>query len=250
LTRTERSSYRLGMGERSMALVTGAGRGIGRAIAIALARLGHDVVLAARTKSELERTAGECREAGAARADVKPIDLTDAAAIDALATSVLETYGAIDVLVNDAGAFSTGNAVDGDPDAWTSLFAVNVLAPMRLTRRLAPRMVERERGTIVNVGSIAAIESMKGPGAYAASKHALRGFSLSSYERLREHGVKVVLVNPAYVNTPMVAGVPGVRLDRLLSPDDVAAAAMLAVTTSAACCPSEITLRLTRRADA
>jgi short-subunit dehydrogenase len=237
------------MTERPMALVTGAGRGIGRAIAVALARHGHDVVLASRTQSELERTAAECRDAGAVRTDVRPIDLKNAAAIDVLASSLLETYGTIDVLVNDAGAFSMGNAVDGDPDAWADLLAVNVLAPMRLTRRIAPRMVERERGTIINIGSIAAIESMKGPGAYAASKHALRGFSLSSYERLREHGVKVVLVNPAYVNTPMVAGAPGVRLDRLLAPEDVAAAAMLAVTTSAACCPSEITLRLTRRAD-
>lgn len=183
-------------------------------------------------------------------ADLHSVDLADGAAVDALAASVLAAHDALDVLVNNAGIFTAGSALDGDPDAWAHLFAVNTLAPMRLVRRLAPRMVERERGTIVNVGSIAAIEGMKGPGAYAASKHGLRGFTLSSYERLREHGIKVVLVNPAYVNTPMVAGAPGVRLDRLISPDDVASAIMLAVTTSAACCPSEITLRLTRRADA
>lgn len=238
------------MGESKVALVTGAGRGIGRAVAIALAREGHGLVLVARTTSELERVAVACREAGAPFAEARTVDLADAASIDTLAAAVLEAHGAVDVLVNNAGIFVAGSAVDGDPDAWARLLAVNTLAPMRLMRRLAPRMVERERGTIVNVGSIAAIEGMKGPGAYAASKHGLRGFTLSSYERLREHGIKVVLVNPAYVNTPMVAGAPGLRLDRLLSPEDVASAVMLAVTTSAACCPSEITLRLTRRADA
>jgi short-subunit dehydrogenase len=232
-----------------VALVTGAGRGIGRAVAIALARAKHGVVLVARTASELEETAAACRDAGAPFADVRAVDLADGAAVDALAARTLGEHGAVDVLVNNAGTFAMGSAVDGDPDAWAHLLAVNTLAPMRLMRRLAPKMVERERGTIVNVGSIAAIEGMKGPGAYAASKHGLRGFTLSSYERLREHGIKVVLVNPAYVSTAMVAGVPGVRLDRLLTPEDVTAAVMLAVTTSAACCPSEITLRLTRRAD-
>lgn len=234
----------------SVALVTGAGRGIGRAVALALARAGHGVCLAARTSSELEAVAEDCRVAGAPFATTHTVDLADGSAADALSATLTRAHGALDVLVNNAGVFALGSALDGDPDAWERLFAVNVLAPMRLTRRLAPAMVERERGTIVNVGSIAAIEGMKGPGAYAASKHALRGFTLSSYERLREHGIKVVLVNPAYVNTPMVAGVPGVRLDRLLTPEDVAAAVMLAITTSAACCPSEITLRLTRRADA
>jgi 3-oxoacyl-[acyl-carrier protein] reductase len=233
-----------------VALITGAGRGIGRAVAIALAREKLGVVLVARTASELEQVAVACRQAGAPSADVRAVDLADGKALDALAAWAIETHGAIDVLVNNAGIFAAGSALDGDPDAWANLLAVNTLAPMRLMRRLAPAMVERERGTIVNIGSIAAIEGMKGPGAYAASKHGLRGFTLSSYERLREHGIKVVLVNPAYVNTPMVAGAPGVRLDRLLSPEDVASAVMLAVTTSAACCPSEITLRLTRRADA
>ncbi len=234
----------------NVALITGAGRGIGRAVAIALSRANHAVLLAARTESELASVARECRDAGAPFAEVRAVDLADGAAVDALASSALETHGAIDVLVNNAGIFAGGSAVDGDPDTWAHLFAVNTLAPMRLMRRLAPAMVERERGTIVNIGSVAAIEGMKGPGAYAASKHGLRGFTLSSYERLREHGIKVVLVNPAYVNTPMARGAPGVRLDRLLSPEDVASAVMLAVTTSAACCPSEITLRLTRRADA
>jgi len=234
----------------SVALVTGSGRGIGRAVALALAKTSHGVVLVARTTAELEAVARECLDAGAPFADVHTVDLESGAAIDALCEAVLAARDAVDVLVNNAGMFAMGSAVDGDPDVYARLLAVNTLAPMRLMRRLAPKMVERERGTIVNVCSIAAIEGMKGPGAYAASKHGLRGFTLSSYERLREHAIKVVLVNPAYVKTDMVPAGSGIRLDRLLTPEDVASAVMLAVTTSPACCPSAITLRLTRRADA
>src|SRR5262249_37700771 len=124
------------MSETSVALVTGAGRGIGRTVAIALSRRGHGVILAARTSSELERVAAECLEAGAPFAEPRTIDLADGAAIDALAKAVLAAPGAVDVLVNDAGIYSTGNTVDGeDPDAWARLFAVNTLAPMRLMRR-------------------------------------------------------------------------------------------------------------------
>lgn len=230
-----------------VALITGAGRGIGASIALGLAKLGYGVELAARTARELEATAEACRAAGAPSAKARVVDLADGAAVDALAAAVLAEHGAIDVLVNNAGIFGGGNALDGDPDAWANVLAVNALAPMRLIRRLAPKMVERERGTIVNIGSIAAIESMRGPAVYAASKFALRGFSLSSYERLREHGIKVVLVNPGYVATEMAADHP--RRDRMMTPEDVAAAALLAVTTSPACCPQEITLRLTKRAD-
>lgn len=142
-----------------------------------------------------------------------------------------------------------GHALEGDPDAWSRMMAINALAPMRLVRRIAPGMVERERGTIVSIGSIAAIEPMRGTASYAASKHALRGFSLSTYERLREHGIKTMIVHPAFVSTPMTEGLAGVKHDRMLSVADVTAAVMLALDTSAACCPQEITLRLTRRAD-
>jgi NAD(P)-dependent dehydrogenase (short-subunit alcohol dehydrogenase family) len=234
--------------EGNVALVTGAGRGIGRAIALGLANLGCTLELAARTASELEETAASCRRAGAPEAGVRVVDLADGRGVDTLCDALLADHGAIDVLVNNAGVFAAGNALEGDPDAWAEVLAVNTLAPMRLIRRLAPKMVERERGTIVNIGSIAAIEGMRGPAVYAASKFALRGFSLSSYERLRDHGIKVVLIHPGYVATPMTAGHPA-RHDRMMTPDDIAAAALLAVTTSPMCCPQEITLRLTKRAD-
>lgn len=226
--------------------MTGAGRGIGRAISLALASEGAELALAARTTEQLEAAAKEAREAGAPAVSVHSIDLADKAAVEALCTD-LGGRGGIDVLVNNAGIGVQGEALAGDPDGWERLLQVNVLAPMRLTRRLAPAMAERERGTIVNIGSIAAIEGMNRSGAYAASKHALRGWSLSCYQQLRGYGIKVTLINPAFVDTSMTAGVQEAKRERMLQPRDVADAAMLAIRTSPSCCPEEITLRLTKR---
>jgi 3-oxoacyl-[acyl-carrier protein] reductase len=236
------------MGELTgrVVLVTGASRGIGRAIARALAREGATLELTARSEDDLQETARLCLEGGAAEARVHALDLTDGAAIDALCERLLAERDAVDVLVNNAGMGARGHALSGEPDEWERALALNVAAPMRLTRRLAPRMHEREWGVVVNVGSVAAIEGMTEAGAYAASKHALRGWSLSCYQKLRRAGIKVVLLNPAFVDTKMTEGVEGADRRRMLRPDDVAEAAMLAVRTSPACCPEEITLRLTK----
>jgi len=230
-----------------LALVTGASRGIGRAIAVALAQQGFKLALVARTRSDLQATAAACLEAGATDAFVHEFDLGEAEAVSAFCRTVLEHYGHVDVLVNNAGIGVEGNAVAGDPDAWTKSMWLNVLVPMRLTRCFAPGMVEQGWGTIVNIGSVAAIEGMTESGAYAASKHAIRGWSLSCSLKLRDAGIKVVLLNPAYVDTAMTEGVRGADRSRMLRPEDVAEAALLALRTSAACCPQEITLRLTRR---
>jgi 3-oxoacyl-[acyl-carrier protein] reductase len=229
------------------ALVTGASRGIGRAIARALAREGATLVLTARSADDLEETAALCARDGAAATHVRPLDLTDGAGIDALCEELLAEHGSVDVLVNDAGARVRGHALEGDPEGWERGLALNVAAPMRLTRRLAPAMVENERGVILNLGSVAAIEGMTNAGAYAATKHALRGWSLSCYQKLRDAGIKVVLINPAFVDTAMTADVEGADRSKMLSVEDIAEAAMLAIRTSPACCPEEITLRLTKR---
>ncbi len=228
------------------ALITGASRGIGRAIAKALAAEGAAVVLAARSRDALEETAAACRQAGARLAQVEVVDLGDGQAIDALASRLVEAHGVIDVLVNNAGMSLSGHALEGDPDEWDERLLVNLAAPMRLTRRLAPAMRAAQRGTIINIGSVAAIEGMTENGAYAASKHGLRGWSLSCYRKLRHEGIKVVLINPAFVDTDMTAGVEGADRSKMLQPEDIAEAAMLAIRTSAACVPEEITLRLAK----
>jgi short-subunit dehydrogenase len=234
--------------EKGWAVITGAGRGIGRALALALADHGYALALVARSVEQLENVAKECVSAGAPAARVFACDLTRASELDALCGQLLDECGHVEVLVNNAGMAAGGNADDGDPDDWARMMDLNLLAPMRLTRRLAPAMIERERGVIVNLGSVAALEGMQGAGAYAASKFGLRGWSLSCYRRLRGYGIKVVLVNPGFVDTELVGGFEGAKRERMLTPEDVAKATMLAVTTSPACCPEEITLRLTRPA--
>lgn len=230
------------------ALVTGAGRGIGAAVARMLARHGYRLALTARTPEQLQAVAADCEANGAPKTRVYPADLTQPRAVDELAEAVLQDVEAVDVLVNNAGMGVRGTASEGDPDAWERMLALNLSAPMRLTRRLSEPMVERELGTIINIGSIAAIEGMTNSGAYAASKHGLRGWSSSTYRHLRGYGIKVTLINPAFVETELVAARAGVRFDRMLRPQDVAQAAELAITSSPMCCPEEITLRLTRYA--
>lgn len=229
-----------------VALVTGASRGIGRAIARALAREGATLELVARSEAALAETAALCVKDGAPAANTHAADLSDGASIDALCEVLLATHGCVDVLVNNAGVFASGHALDGDPDDWERAMQLNVAAPMRLTRRLAPAMHAAERGLILNLGSIAAIEGMTDVGVYAATKHALRGWSRSCYQKLRHSGIKVVLLNPAFVDTDMTAFATTAKRERMLSADDIAEAAMLAVRTSPACCPDEITLRLTK----
>lgn len=230
------------------ALVTGAGRGIGRAIALALAGEGAHLALVARSKAQIENVADQCLTAGASGAVTVSADLSEAAQVEQMSKSVLSHAGHVEVLVNNAGRMVSGNAVDGNADEWERMFALNVHCPMRLTRLIAPGMVARQSGTIINVGSVSGVEPMKQGGAYAATKWALRGWSLSCYERLRNENVKVMLINPAFVRTSMTERIPGVLAERMLTPDDVAEAALLALQTSSMCCPQEITLRLTRSA--
>jgi 3-oxoacyl-[acyl-carrier protein] reductase len=231
------------------AVITGAGKGIGRAIALSYMKEGASVILAARTKADLESLASECAQLGPQeRVKIFPVDLAEAKGVEDLATFVLDN-GGCDVLVNNAGRGSPGNASAGDPDDWDKMIYLNLNGVMRLTRRLSKTMEDRKWGTVINMGSIAAIEGMSGTSAaYAAAKHGLRGWNHSIYQTLRHSNVKVVLINPAFVNTPLVDGFgmnDKLIKDRMIQPEDVAETCLLPFRMSAGCVPSEITLRLT-----
>eukprot|EP00927_Polykrikos_kofoidii_P080804 TRINITY_DN7776_c0_g1_i1.p1 TRINITY_DN7776_c0_g1~~TRINITY_DN7776_c0_g1_i1.p1 ORF type:complete len:273 (+),score=33.78 TRINITY_DN7776_c0_g1_i1:86-820(+) len=232
------------------ALITGAGKGIGQAIARTFAKEGASVVLAARTKADLDAVAAECAEVmpagGEAAMKVFPVDLSEAKGVDQLAKFVLDDCGGCDVLVNNAGRMSRGNACEGDADDWDKMLYLNLNGVMRLSRQLIPTMVERKWGTVINIGSIASIEGMSGTSAtYAASKHGLRGWNHSIYQSLRHDNVKVMLINPAFVNTPLVGAFENVIHERMIQPEDVAEVCMLPFRVSPGCVPTEITLRLT-----
>jgi short-subunit dehydrogenase len=232
------------------ALVTGAGRGIGKAISLVLAKRGYSLVLASRTVAQLEETAKEARALGSPEVDVHQVDLSDASAVSALAEHCVSAHGGVDALVNNAGVYKAGNAAEGNPDDFDFMLAVNVSAPMRLTRLLSESMAARAKssgqpGLVLTVGSVAGLEPMQSSGAYAATKWAMRGWSLSSYQRLRYQNIKVCMISPAYVNTHLVPDSDRLLRDRMIQPEDIGQAVKFILECSSGCCPEEINLRLT-----
>jgi 7-alpha-hydroxysteroid dehydrogenase len=155
-----------------VALVTGGGRGIGQAIALAFAEQGADVVVAARTESEIEETAARARAVGR-RALAVRCDVTDAAQLDDLARRTVTDFGRIDLLVNNAGGFPPMAFLDTDLPSWEWCFKFNLTSAYLLTRACLPHMLERDGGAILNVSSAAGRIVQKGFVAYGTAKAAL-----------------------------------------------------------------------------
>lgn len=202
------------MTTRPTAVVTGASRGIGRAVALRLAET-HQVLAIARDGERLESL---CREVAAAGGHCRPcvLDLTRPADIERM----LEGVNA-DVLVNNAGVITKKPLLHMTPDEWSEMMAVNVSALFHVTRQLLPGMIERRRGHIVNIASIAGRSAFTGGTGYVATKHAVLGFSESLMLEVREHGVKVSVVMPGSVATDMIVG-DSRDQSWMLKPEDVA----------------------------
>ncbi len=195
--------------ESRTALVSGAGRGIGRAIALALAREGMDLALTARSRDQLEQTAARIHAATGRHALVLPCDLRRPADIEALVRrmSASDTFAdGVDVLVNNAGVFLEGAVEDTSLEQWQTVLGVNLTAPFLLTRSFLPQMKLRRRGWIINVASTSALSGYLHQAAYCAAKHGLLGFSRSLALECRPHGIRVFAVCPGGVNTDFIAG--------------------------------------------
>jgi NAD(P)-dependent dehydrogenase (short-subunit alcohol dehydrogenase family) len=189
----------------STALISGAGRGIGAAIATRLARSGHTVVLGARTLSECERLADELRRNGA-RAFAVQLDVGDARSIALAVASARELAGPIDALVNNAGIAISAPLVakdDSNDELHERQMRINFHGARRLAEALLPDMKARGRGVIVNIASSAALRGYRYVAAYCASKHALLGWARAAALDLEGSGVRVATVCPHYVDSPM-----------------------------------------------
>ena len=184
------------------AVVTGGGRGIGAAVARGLAAEGAKVVVSARSEGEIEAVAAELR-AGGAEAWAVPCDVADPAAIAALAAAAAERLGTVDVLVNNAGIASSAPLAAIRLEEWQRLFTVNVTGVFLCTQAFVPAMVERGWGRVVNLASIAGRIGAPYISAYAASKHAVVGFTRAVGAEVAASGVTVNAVCPGYVDTPM-----------------------------------------------
>jgi 3-oxoacyl-[acyl-carrier protein] reductase len=210
-----------------VALVTGAGRGIGRAVALAFAAEGAAVALAARSRADLAEVAGEIR-AQNGRALAVPTDVTQDGAVEALVEQTLLELGRLDVLVTSAGTASFGPVADSKPGDWDAMLALNLRAVMVCCRAVLPAMMRQRSGTILNIGSIATKRALPGSAVYTATKIAVDGFSRVLAEELRPHGVRVGVLVAGAVDTPLwdTLGASPPR-DKMLRPADVARAAVL-----------------------
>jgi NADP-dependent 3-hydroxy acid dehydrogenase YdfG len=224
------------------ALVTGASRGIGRAVARALAGAGARVIMMARDTGGLE-AAG--RETGG---HLVSCDVGDTAALErAIGEIANRTGGAPDIVVNNAGLFELAPIEKTTPAAFEAALAVNLVAPFRVIRAFLPVMRERARGDVVNVGSIADHSVFPENGAYAASKHGLRALHDVLRAELRGSGVRATLVSPGPVNTSLWDAIgPDEREGftpraQMLRAESVAAAVLYAVTQ-----PPEVDVELVR----
>jgi 3-oxoacyl-[acyl-carrier protein] reductase len=225
-----------------VAIVTGAGRGIGRAVALALAREGFALCLAARTFAELEETR---RLTGlpAKRALIVLVDLAADEAAENLAYAAFDHFGRIDVLVNNAGwappRVPLLKVSSGDLER---MIAVNLRAPIALARIVAAKMSASGGGTIVNIASSAARSAPAGEAVYAAGKAGLVAFTRAAFAELRNHDVKLSVIVPGLVDTALIP--PNKRIDRalMMPPEDVAAAVIQIVNSPPRTCPVEIVL--------
>ena len=210
-----------------VALITGAGRGIGRAIALAFAEEGAAVALVARSRADLAGVAAEIRERGG-RALAVPTDVTQDAAVESVVENVAGELGRLDVLVTSAGTASFAPVAESKPGDWDAMLALNLRAMMVCCRAALPTMMRQRSGTILNLASIAAKRALPGSAVYTATKMAVIGFSRVLAEELRPHGVRVGVLVPGAVDTPLwdTLGSSPPR-DKMLRPQDVARAAVL-----------------------
>jgi 2-hydroxycyclohexanecarboxyl-CoA dehydrogenase len=185
------------------ALVTGAGRGIGRAIALALAREGCQVGIADITAAAADTVAAEV-EARGGKALAMPVDLTRRAEVERMAQDGLARFGQIDVLVNNAGWDRMGLFLDTDEDTWERIIAVNLKAVLYVCRAVLPSMVARGTGKVVNIASDAGRVGSSGEAVYSATKGAVIAFSKALAREMARHRITVNAVCPGLTETPLL----------------------------------------------
>lgn len=225
-----------------VALVTGAGRGIGRAVALALAGEGAAVGLAARSRAELAALAAELRESGA-QALAVPTDVTQDEAVEALVERVVGQLGRLDILVCAAGVASFGPVAGAKPADWDQMLAVNLRATMVCCRAVLGPMTRQRQGTIVTIASIAARRAIGGAAAYSASKAGVVAFSRVLAEEVRGDGIRVGVLLPGAVDTSLWDAIPNPPdRGRMLTPEDVARAVVLMATLPPGAALEELTL--------
>ncbi len=232
--------------EGQVAIVTGAGGGIGAAIARRLAQLGAHTFLCGRRRAPLQGTAAAIVKAGG-QAEIAECDVTDLGSVEALAARVEGKSGRADILVNNAGVGSfAGPLHQMSPQSWEQVMNTNLRGVYYCMRSFAPMMIRARYGHIVNISSLAGKNALPNGAAYAASKWGLNGLSYSTAEELRGHNIRVSVVCPGSVNTDLSPH-QGKDPKKMLQPEDVAHVVAMLVTQEPQSFVSEVLLRPTQK---
>ncbi len=201
------------------AIVTGASRGIGRAVALGLAEEGYETALLARSEDALTELAAEIESGGKGKGIVLPVDVTKPSEVKAAVSELRKRWDRLDLFFNNAGINVRGS-VEPSEDDFDRLMKTNVYGPFFLLKELVPWFRDQKSGTIINLASIAGTIGFPGVGSYCASKFALRGLSESLHRELEPEGVRVALVSPSWVDTQMAEGSP-VKPEKMIQPSDI-----------------------------
>ncbi len=206
-----------------VALVTGAGKGIGKAIAVALAKEGVHVGLVARTEKDIQAVAAELAALGV-KAAVATADVADRAQVEAAVAAVQGQLGPVDILINNAGTATFGKFLELEPEVWERQIRVNVFGVYYATRAVLPGMIERKTGDIVNISSTAGKSGSPVTSAYSASKFAVFGLSESLMQEVRKHNIRVTALAPSTVVTDLANSANLITGDpeRVMHPEDFA----------------------------
>jgi len=216
--------------EGKKAIVTGGGRGIGRAIALAMAEEGCDVAVVSRTRGEIERVAGEINMFGSLGLAIQA-DISEPPDVEYMVHKTLNTFGRIDILVNNAGIAIFKPFLDLTLDDWDKTMAVNLRGAFLCAQEVAKYMVEQESGTLVNVCSSASKKAYPNQLAYVASKHGMMGLSKTLSIELQPYGIKVYAICPGGVNTRLTADArPEADRSDWMHPEDIAHVVLMLLT--------------------
>ena len=217
--------------EGKVAVVTGASRGIGRAIALTFAREGADVGLIARDKGRLDQVGTEVQAMGR-KALALVADVAKEADVERMARTALDTFGKVDILVNNVGIIRRDTPVWATTvEQWDELIGVNLRAPFLCARAFLPSMIERSTGFIINIGSRATRHADGEDGAYVTSKWGLLGYTASLARSVRPYQIRVNAINPGWVDTDIARGHPDYgRGQDMSTPEEIARVALFLVT--------------------
>jgi 3-oxoacyl-[acyl-carrier protein] reductase len=226
-----------------VAIVTGSSRGIGRSIALMLATYGAKVVLAARDKNNLQKLEGEIKSLGGESICI-PSDMSREEDIQNLVSQTINTFGRLDIVVNNAGLGIYDSVEKTSTETWDKLLDVNARGPFILCREAIPHLRKQERSFIVNISSVVGVRGYPNQAAYTASKHALMGFSKALAKEVQPDGIRVHVLLPGGVDTDMLSlARPDLDKSVLMKPEEIAEWVLFLVTREGNATIDEILIR-------